>query len=60
LSEIGGSTYLFIRETLAAEGDALLSQDGGDARLGDAIVSADLLGRFAVVAPDDIRDIGGG
>lgn len=42
-----GFTDLFIGETLTPELDAVLTQDGRNASLRDAVVRADLLSGFA-------------
>lgn len=51
---------LFVAEALATDGNALLTENTGDGGLGNAVVSADLLGGFAgFVAIDDVGDVGG-
>ncbi len=51
---------LFV-QTLAADRDALLTEDRGNTSLGDAVASADLLGGFAgFVAMHDVGDVLGG
>src|ERR1700736_5455753 len=41
--EAGGFTHLFVREALAAECDAALTQQCGNSRFGDAVAIRDVL-----------------
>ena len=53
--------HLLTGEALAADGDALLTNDGSDTGLRDAVAIADLLGGLAGFVPlHDVGDIFGG
>lgn len=54
----GSFTDLFIIQALAADGDALRTQDGGQSGLGDAVATADLLGGLTgLVTVHDVGDV---
>jgi hypothetical protein len=56
-----GFTDLFGGETLAADNDTLLTEDGGDAGLGDAVARTDLLrGLTSSILVLDIGDVSRG
>jgi hypothetical protein len=49
-----------LREALAANGDALLAEHGGNTGLGDAVAVSDLFGRVAgLVVLQDVVDVVG-
>jgi hypothetical protein len=57
--EPGGFTDLFLREALAANGDAVLAEHGGNTGLGDAVAVSDLFGRVAGLVLQDVVDVVG-